>query len=112
MDNEKEEKTISILSPVIQGKKVLVIEDNDVNIMFLTMLLKKVGIQYEIAKDGELGLQLFKDNSYDIILTDSNVPNATLQKYLSWIFNFCKLFEWFRWFFVEAKYTSRLRALL
>src|SRR5574343_377274 len=77
MDTEKEEKTMSILSPVLQGKKVLVIEDNDVNIMLLTMLLKKVGIQYEIAKDGELGLQMFKDNSYDIILTDINVPKLT-----------------------------------
>jgi len=76
-ETEKEEKTMSILSPVLQGKKVLVIEDNDVNIMLLTMLLKKVGIQYEIAKDGELGLQMFKDNSYDIILTDINVPKLT-----------------------------------
>lgn len=56
---------------------MLVIEDNDVNIMLLTMLLKKVGIVYDIAKDGELGLQLFKDNSYDIILTDINVPKLT-----------------------------------
>ena len=76
-ETEKEEKTMSILSPVLQGKKVLVIEDNDVNIMLLTMLLKKVGIQYEIAKDGELGLQMFKDNTYDIILTDINVPKLT-----------------------------------
>ncbi|MDP1971875.1 MAG: response regulator, partial [Sediminibacterium sp.] len=58
-------------------KRVLVIEDNDVNIMLLTMLLKKVGIVYDIAKDGEIGLQLFKDNKYDIILTDINVPKLT-----------------------------------
>lgn len=74
---EKAEKTMSNISPVLQGKKVLVIEDNDVNIMLLTMLLKKVGIQFDIAKDGELGLKLFKENVYDIILTDINVPKLT-----------------------------------
>lgn len=77
LDTEKAEKTMSTISPVLQGKKVLVIEDNDVNIMLLTMLLKKVGIHYDIAKDGEIGLQMFKDNTYDIILTDINVPKLT-----------------------------------
>lgn len=77
VDTNKEQTTMSSISPVLQGKKVLVIEDNDVNIMLLTMLLKKVGILYDIAKDGELGLQMFKENIYDIILTDINVPKLT-----------------------------------
>lgn len=77
VDTDKEQTTMSSISPVLQGKKVLVIEDNDVNIMLLTMLLKKVGILYDIAKDGELGLQMFKENVYDIILTDINVPKLT-----------------------------------
>lgn len=59
------------------GRRVLVVEDNDVNIMLLTMLLKKVGIEYDIAKDGEIGLQLFNNNSYDVLLTDINVPKIT-----------------------------------
>jgi CheY-like chemotaxis protein len=32
-----------------------------------------VGIIYDLAKDGDLGLQLFKNNQYDIVLTDINV---------------------------------------
>lgn len=77
VDTDKEQTTMTSISPVLQGKKALVIEDNDVNIMLLTMLLKKVGIVYDIAKDGELGLQMFKENVYDIILTDINVPKLT-----------------------------------
>lgn len=77
VNTDKEQTTMSSISPVLQAKKVLVIEDNDVNIMLLTMLLKKVGILYDIAKDGELGLQMFKENVYDIILTDINVPKLT-----------------------------------
>lgn len=75
--NEKDQSSMNTISSSLKDKRVLVIEDNDVNIMLLTMLLKKVGIVYDIAKDGELGLQLFKDNSYDIILTDINVPKLT-----------------------------------
>ncbi|WP_438944949.1 ATP-binding response regulator [Sediminibacterium sp.] len=77
VDTDKEQTTMSSISPVLKGKKVLVIEDNDVNIMLLTMLLKKVGIVYDIAKDGDIGLQMFKENIYDIILTDINVPKLT-----------------------------------
>jgi CheY-like chemotaxis protein len=75
--NEKELTAKNPISSTLKDKRVLVIEDNDVNIMLLTMLLKKVGIVYDIAKDGEIGLQLFKDNKYDIILTDINVPKLT-----------------------------------
>ena len=77
VSNEKDLSTMNTISSSLKDKRVLVIEDNDVNIMLLTMLLKKVGIVYDIAKDGELGLQLFKDNQYDIILTDINVPKLT-----------------------------------
>ncbi|OYW80736.1 MAG: hypothetical protein B7Z27_03275 [Sphingobacteriia bacterium 32-37-4] len=77
VENEKELTAMNPISSSLKDKRVLVIEDNDVNIMLLTMLLKKVGIIYDIAKDGEIGLQLFKDNQYDIILTDINVPKLT-----------------------------------
>ncbi len=77
VSNEKDLSTMNTISSSLKDKRVLVIEDNDVNIMLLTMLLKKVGIVYDIAKDGELGFQLFKDNQYDIILTDINVPKLT-----------------------------------
>lgn len=78
VETEKEETIMNSLpASSLIGKRVLVVEDNDVNIMLLTMLLKKVGIVYDIAKDGEIGLQLFKDNPYDVILTDINVPKLT-----------------------------------
>jgi len=75
--NEKDLASMNTISSSLKDKRVLVIEDNDVNIMLLTMLLKKVGIVYDIAKDGELGFQFFKDNQYDVILTDINVPKLT-----------------------------------
>ena len=59
------------------GKKALVVEDNDMNIMLLTLLLKKFFIEFDVAKDGETGLDLYNNGHYDIILTDINVPKMT-----------------------------------
>lgn len=74
VENDKDSSNMNKINSSLSGKRVLVIEDNDVNVMLLTMLLKKVGIIYDVAKDGEIGLQLFKNNQYDIVLTDINVP--------------------------------------
>ena len=59
------------------GKKALVVEDNDMSIMLLTLLLKKYGLDYDVAKDGEEALALFNTNFYDIVLTDINIPKIT-----------------------------------
>jgi signal transduction histidine kinase/CheY-like chemotaxis protein len=59
------------------GKKALVVEDNDMNIMLLSLLLKKYFIEFDVAKDGEAGLELFNSKTYDIVLTDINVPKLT-----------------------------------
>ena len=59
------------------SKKALVIEDNEMNAMLLGLLLKKNNLPYDLAKDGQIGWQMFNDNHYDIILTDINVPKMT-----------------------------------
>lgn len=77
---EKEISTVVSTNDFIatlSGKRALVVEDNEVNVMLITMLLKKVGIIFDVAKDGEKGLELFETNTYDIILTDINVPKLT-----------------------------------
>jgi signal transduction histidine kinase len=62
---------------IFLGRKALVVEDNDMNIMLLTMLLKKAAMIFDVAKDGEEALQLFDNNHYDIVLADINVPKLT-----------------------------------
>jgi CheY-like chemotaxis protein len=58
-------------------KKALVIEDNEMNAMLLSLLLKKQQLSFDLAKDGQIGWELFNANKYDIILTDINVPKMT-----------------------------------
>jgi len=64
-------------NPFYFNKKALVVEDNDMNIMLLTLLLKKYYMEFDVAKDGEKALELFRENNYDIVLTDINVPKLT-----------------------------------
>ncbi len=78
-----EKPTVEVIDePVKQlhnfsGKKALVIEDNDMNILLIKLLLKKLQFSFDIAKDGEEGVRLFENNYYDIVLTDINVPKLT-----------------------------------
>lgn len=84
---EEEIETISSLdqSPTVNnnmpsffyGKKALLVEDNEMNVMLMTLLLKKYALEYDVAKDGEAAVNLFNNNFYDIVLTDINIPKIT-----------------------------------
>jgi PAS domain S-box-containing protein len=57
------------------NKKVLVVEDNKANQMFMKILLKKMGLDFDIANDGVEAVEKYKQNRYDAILMDENMPN-------------------------------------
>ncbi|MFA6138143.1 MAG: nitrate- and nitrite sensing domain-containing protein [Sulfurimonas sp.] len=56
-------------------KKVLLVEDNKANQMFMKIILKKLTLKFDIANDGLEALEAFKINKYDAILMDENMPN-------------------------------------
>jgi len=58
---------------------ILLVEDNKANQMFLGVVLKKLGITFDIANDGVEAFEMYKQNfnKYDLILMDENMPNMT-----------------------------------
>ena len=62
---------------VYTDKKVLLVEDNEMNIRLFSFLLKRVKINFDIAIEGKQALDMFRKNHYDLILTDINIPNIT-----------------------------------
>jgi len=54
---------------------ILLVEDNKANQMFMKVILKKLGITFDIANDGVEAVELFTKNAYDIVLMDENMPN-------------------------------------
>ena len=56
---------------------ILVAEDNKANQMFMKIILKKMNCTFDIANDGLEAIEKFKENQYDIILMDENMPNMS-----------------------------------
>ncbi|MDN5205578.1 PAS domain S-box protein [Fulvivirgaceae bacterium BMA10] len=53
---------------------VLLVEDNDINQMYSSNILKKWNCEVEIAANGYIALEKLKRNDYDIILMDVQMP--------------------------------------
>ena len=54
--------------------KVLVVEDNIVNQKLTCSILRKVGLDFEVAYHGEEAISLWNNNSFDLILMDCQMP--------------------------------------
>ena len=53
---------------------VLVVDDSEINLLFLVSLLEQLGCQVDSAVDGQEALVLFQQNRYDFALIDINMP--------------------------------------
>ena len=84
-------KGLTTQSPGLQGKKVLVVEDNGINALVLVNLLKRIEVETESASDGQEALNILrrymrreKKHPFVFIFMDLNMPilngfEATIQ---------------------------------
>lgn len=54
--------------------KVLVVDDNEINRMVFTYLLKETGVQIKEAASGYECLDMIKDEHFDVIFMDHMMP--------------------------------------
>ncbi len=59
----------------VQGWRVLLVDDNPVNLMVASKLLRNLNCQVETSNDGQGAIQLAEKNSYDLILMDCHMPD-------------------------------------
>jgi CheY-like chemotaxis protein len=59
---------------MIEGKKVLVIEDNELNMKLVVALLTLKKLKVLCAEDAESGLRLAREHRPDLILMDIQLP--------------------------------------
>ena len=68
----------------LENMKILLVEDNKANQLFMKVILKKMNFKFDIANDGVEALNIFikscdhsqdKSSKYDIVLMDENMPN-------------------------------------
>ena len=60
----------------LQGMTFLIAEDNDVNALVLTAILKKWGAKYTLAQDGQEAIDWMKKENFDAIIMDIQMPNV------------------------------------
>ncbi len=70
-------KTAKRVEPVegMETISVLLVEDNMVNQKLAMLLVKREGCKVDVASDGLLAIEKLRDNSYDLILMDIQMPN-------------------------------------
>ncbi len=56
------------------GTHVIVVDDSEINVLFLVSMLEQLSCKVDSAKDGQEALALFEKNRYDFALIDINMP--------------------------------------
>ncbi|MGE4501665.1 MAG: PAS domain S-box protein [Thiomicrospira sp.] len=70
-----ERTPITQVSLTMGGYKLLLVEDNPINQKLALALLKKMGLEADVACDGEQALEKLAQQAYDLVLMDCQMPN-------------------------------------
>ena len=54
--------------------KILIIEDNDLNLKLMKDILESQGYEVDTARDGKEGLEKATENEYNLLLLDIQMP--------------------------------------
>ena len=76
----KEEQQNEVVEDVIkyQNKKVLIVDDNDLNLKVIDKLLQRCDISTTLVNNGDKCIELIKNNEmFDLILMDDMMPEKT-----------------------------------
>lgn len=55
-------------------KKILIVEDNEINAELLSILLDNIGYSADIVENGAVFLDIMKEEHYDLVLMDCQMP--------------------------------------
>ncbi len=64
--------------------RILLAEDNDLNLQLMNLMLNQLGYSFEVAKNGKIAVELASEKVFDLILMDVQMPilnglEATMQ---------------------------------
>jgi signal transduction histidine kinase/CheY-like chemotaxis protein len=73
-DNDSNYSIPEIIIKDLTGKRILLVEDNPVNMLVAKLMLKKWNAIVTEAANGKKGLELFNQQQFDILLVDLEMP--------------------------------------
>ncbi len=69
-----EEKRTENQKNVFEGKKILIVEDNAMNVMVLQKVLEQFRIETDVADNGMVALDKVEEEDYDLVFMDIHMP--------------------------------------
>jgi signal transduction histidine kinase/CheY-like chemotaxis protein len=72
VDRKKEDKAEDLKA--IYGARVLLVEDNEINQQVAKEILESAGLNVSLAENGQEGVSAVKENYYDAVLMDIQMP--------------------------------------
>ncbi|MFD1382079.1 ATP-binding protein [Rhodanobacter aciditrophus] len=75
-ENQDELSSFLNEAEALQGIRVLVAEDNAINMMIVSNLLSKLGVQVYPAENGAEALQVLESHAIDLVLMDVQMPTV------------------------------------
>jgi two-component system sensor histidine kinase EvgS len=73
-DEQRPATEVSPLPPGQARRRVLVVEDHPTNQALMRWRLQQLGLQHELAVDGEAALALLQASTFDLVITDCRMP--------------------------------------
>jgi len=70
----KQTQTVAALETQASEMRILLADDSEDNRFLILSYLKRIGSFIDIAENGALAIDLFKNNTYDIVLMDVEMP--------------------------------------
>ena len=66
-----------ISTPNLENLRILVVDDNEIGLIFASELLKSHGIEVLTARNGEDALRIIENNPLDLVLMDIQMPGMS-----------------------------------
>ncbi|WP_298934206.1 response regulator [uncultured Ramlibacter sp.] len=61
-------------APALRNARILLVEDNDINQIVASEILREAGCDVEIADNGRIAVEMVRARPYDIVLMDMQMP--------------------------------------
>ncbi|MCE7060239.1 ATP-binding protein [Dyadobacter sp. CY343] len=58
----------------LRDKKLLIADDTKMNLILISRIMDKLGATYDLAENGQQAFDLFEINTYDLVITDIDMP--------------------------------------
>ena len=72
--NEELEQATKKKEHDLKGKRILLVEDNQINVMVGRQILEKANLVVDVAYDGQEAVNKVRENNYDAVLMDIQMP--------------------------------------